>query len=546
MKRRPESTAALIAAQLAADARPGRRTRVREMPGAVVAEYLIDQRTQRNPTAPPRAITAAAQILAGPTVARTNAKSTKQKWQDEVWQLRDDIGEFRFSGDRIARSVSLMRPIIAKVESLGDEPVEVADGLPAELGLRMFSDPSATSQRLFRAAQHVVFNGETLPIIRDIDDGRFEWEPCSVQELTPAGKNWQYNDGLDTRRLDPTEHVVRAWIPAPMQRAWADCGARAILPVARELRGLTEHVSAQIDSRLAGAGVLLVPQEIETLRGQGSPTPEDADDDLDPFIRDLMEMMLTPIKDRSSAAALVPLVAKVPGALVDKIKHLKFSEPLDPKAQELRAEAIRRIALGMDSPPEVLLGLGSGSNHWSAWAIGEEDVKLAVAPVAVVILHALTTGWLHPLLQAEGVTDWQNYLVWFDASALRLRPDRSSDARDLFDRGALSREAMLRENGFGDTDLPDDQQARENLLTKLLVGAPSLAPLLLPMLGIEVDASVLNKTSAIAEATDGAAPDTPADDQPTPPPDDDTGDRQRALPEGPGSPGDRPDQEPTP
>lgn len=491
---------------------------------------MLDQTTARNPFAPPRVITAAAQILAGPSVARTATKSTKQKWQDDSWDLRDEIGEFRFSGDRIARSVSLVRPMIAKVESLGDEPVEVTEGIPAELGKRMFSDPSATSQRLFRAAQHIGFNGETMVLIADGEGDKFVWEPCSVQELTPAGKSWQYNDGLDTRRLDEGEHVVRAWIPHPRQRAWADCGARAVLPVARELRGLTEHVSAQIDSRLAGAGLLLVPQEIETLRGQGSPDSGDEDDDLDPFIRDLMEMMLTPIRDRASAAALVPLVAKVPAEFVDKIKHLRFAEPLDPKAQELRSEAIRRIALGMDSPPEALLGLGSGSNHWSAWAIGEEDVKLAVTPVAVIILHALTVGWLHPLLQAAGVADWADYIVWPDASALRLRPDRSADSRDLFDRGALAESAMLRENGFGTNDLPTDDQKREILLTKLLIGAPSLAPLLLPMLGIEVDASVLNQTSDIAEATGGGGAPAPAATQP--PPD---SSEQRALPEPPDS-----------
>jgi hypothetical protein len=518
----------------------GRRADISVPAGAVFGRYALDQRTGKHPHRPPKVVTAAAQIVAGPSVARTTTKSTKQKWQDEVWQLRDEIGELRFSGDRIARSVSLMRPMIAKVESLGDDPVEVTDGLPGELGERMFSDPSATAQRLFRAAQHINFNGETLPIIADGEGDSFTWEPCSVQELAPAGKSWQYNDGLDARRLGPTEHVVRAWIPHPRQRAWADCGARAILPVARELRGLTEHVSAQIDSRLAGAGILLVPQEIETLRGQGSPdrTSGDDEDDLDPFVADLMEMMLTPIKDRASAAALVPLVSKVPGDLVDKIKHLRFAEPLDPKAQELRSEAIRRIALGMDSPPEVLLGLGSGSNHWSAWAISEEDVKLAVAPVAVVIMHALTTGWLHRLLREAKVPDWQKYIVWFDAAALRLRPDRSADSRELYDRGELAGAAMLRENGFGKADLPTADQKKEILLTKLLIGAPSLAPLLLPLLGIEVDASVLRQTATITDATtDGKAPTS------APPPASEDAGESRDLPEQP-DPAEQPEREP--
>ncbi|MGW4123623.1 hypothetical protein [Nocardia sp. NPDC004711] len=530
MKRRPESTAARIAEQLAATAGTRRGARAR-VPRAVFTQFHLDQATRTNPGRPPRTITAAAQILAGPTVARTTAKNTKQRWQDEIWDLRDEIGELRFSGDRTARSVSQMRPMIAKVERLGDEPVEVTEGLPAELGGRMFSNPAANSQALFRAGQHFGFNGESLMLLGDGEDDTFTWQPCSVQELTPAGKSWTYNNGLDTRPLTPTEHVVRGWIPHPRQSAWADCGARAIMPVARELRGLTEHVSAQIDSRLAGAGLLLVPQEIEVLSGQGSPSGDD-DDDIDPFVRDLMEMMLAPIKDRGSAAALVPLVAKAPGELIDKVKHIKFAEPLDPKAVELRNEAIRRIALGMDSPPEALLGLGSGSNHWSAWAISEEDVKLAVTPQMVFIAHTLTIGWLHPLLRAEGVPDWNKYLVWYDASALRLRPDRSADSRELFDRAALSLDATLRENGFGDADKPTDDEKKRILLTKLLIGAPSLAPLLLPLLGINVDTSVLNQTSDIAAATGGNTP--PADTAPADTAGDSGADsEQRSLPEQP-------------
>lgn len=540
--RRPESTATLIAAQHAA-AIPARRRAPAAPPGAVVAQYRLNQATASNPLRPPRVLTAAAQVLAGPSVPSMRAKATKQAWQPESWDLRDETPEFRFSGDRTARSVSLLRPMIAKVESLGDEPTEVTDGPAYDLGARMFHDPGATQQAMFRAAQHFVFNGESMGIIRDGENESFEWEPCSVMELTPSGKSWTYNDGLDTRRLDlSVEHVVRGWIPHPRQRAWADSAARAILPIARELKGLTEHVSAQIDSRLAGAGLLLVAKEIESLRGQGSPS-EDDDEDIDPFVRDLMTMMLTPIKDRGSASALVPLVAKVEAQFVDKIKHIKFYEPLDPKAQELRAEAIRRIALGMDSPPEVLLGLGSGSNHWSAWAISEEDVKLAVAPIGVFVLHSLTTGWLHPLLKADGVEDWHKYMVWYDASALRLRPDRSADARELFGQGLLGELAVLRENGFGKTDLPTKDEKERILLTKLLVGAPTLAPLLLPLLGIEVDASVLNKTATITDATkSGDAP--PAEDTTEEPADD--GREKRDLPEPPASTSDRPDPEPAP
>nr|WTA71323.1 hypothetical protein OHB51_35605 [Micromonospora sp. NBC_00855] len=499
-----------------------------------VGHYMIEN---PRPHQPPKVVTAAAQVMMGRSITKIPKRVSKQRWQSESWELRGEIGEYRFSGDRIARGVSLLRPYVGKVGKLGDAPTEVTEGLAYDLGADLFGNAASNQQNLFRAAQHVVYNGESYPVVsEDTETDKLTWAAYSTTELAQNGRKWKVNDGINEWTLHPdNDLVVRAWVPDPERGALPDAGAKAVLPVARELRGLTEHVSAQIDSRLAGAGILAVPQEVEVMRGQGNPdTALDdeagGDEDLDPFVADLMEMMLTPIRDRASAAAVVPLVIKVPGEYVDKIRHIKLYEPLDPKGKELREEAIRRIALGMDSPPEVLLGLGSGSNHWSAWAISEEDVTMAIGPVGAVILHSLTVGWLQPMLREDGVPDWDQYVIWYDASALKLRPDRSSDARDLFDKGAVGEAVMRRENGFSDTDAPSDDEKKTNLLTQLLIGAPSLAPLLLPLLGIEVDASKLTQTSQIAEATGGDAP-TGATPPPAKTPPDESG--TRTLPDQP-------------
>ncbi len=536
-RRRPESTTASIATARSAPA----RRRVRKLPSVAlgmtvgqVSQFVFE--SPRGSQRQPKVVTAAAQVMMGRSITKTPKRVSKQRWQSESWQLRGEIGEYRFSGDRIARGVSLLRPYVGKVGKLGDAPTEVTEGLPYQLGADLFGNAASNQQNMFRAAQHVVYNGESYPVVSEDDEtDKLTWAAYSTTELSQDGRRWKVNDGINEITLDPdTDLVIRAWVPDPERGALPDAGAKAVLPVARELRGLTEHVSAQIDSRLAGAGILAVPSEVEVMRGQGNPdtAPDDesGDEDLDPFVADLMEMMLTPIRDRASAAAVVPLVIKVPGEYVDKIRHIKLFEPLDPKGKELREEAIRRIALGMDSPPEVLLGLGSGSNHWSAWAISEEDVTMAIGPVGAVILHSLTVGWLQPMLREEGVPDWDQYVIWYDASALKLRPDRSSDARELFDKGAVGEAVMRRENGFGDTDAPSPEEKKTNLLTQLLIGAPSLAPLLLPLLGIEVDASKLNQTSQIAEATGGEAP-TGAPPPPAKSPAEDSG--TRALPDQP-------------
>ena len=66
------------------------------------------------------------------------------------------------------------------------------------------------------------------------------------------------------------------------------------------------HISAQVDSRLAGAGILLVPTSATRGFKEAAGLPENSEQD--PFTEALMDAMITPITDRSSAAAVVPLL----------------------------------------------------------------------------------------------------------------------------------------------------------------------------------------------------------------------------------------------
>ena len=518
-RRRPESTAAVEAAQARVAEQSRRtsvtRTRSRNIPGAIVAHIEIPGRDHVN------SLTAAAKVIHGANVASsTKAQYKKQTWQAESWQLRNEVGEFRFSGDRSARAVSQVKFFGAKLDNPMNDPEPLTEGTAFDLSHGMFGSRARTQQSIKRAAQQLSFVGESLLVVSEDENGNHRFDPMSTTELTGAGQSWTVNDGLEPRRLRDDELVIRCWMPDPEQSGLPDCPARAVLSSARTLRELSKHTSAQVESRLAGAGLLLVPKEIEVMAGQGDPDRGDEEDDeIDPFVADLMDMMMTPLSQPDSASALVPLVAKVPADVVDKIKHLTFSTPLDPQAKDLRAEEIRRIALGMDSPPEVLLGMSSGANHWSAWQISEDEVTLTILPTAATIAHALTVGWYQPALQQLGVPDWESYQIWFDASTLELRPDRSKDAQSLFDKKELSAEAMLRENGFTDEDAPDEKERTTRELWALVAAQPQLGPALLPYLIPNLPPEVLAALSGIVpDDTPEEVNDTPPDD--TPPGDD--------------------------
>lgn len=525
---RPDSTAHQIAASMAADnaakATSIARRRIRDLPalkpGVVVGTYEIPSTSSGLPS---QAVTAAAQVVFGKTVAKTKKRPPVASWQTEAWELRGEIPEFRFAGDRVARGASQYRLFAAKRgEDITAEPIPVTEGLALDLCQDLLGDIARTQQALHRAAQQLTFNGETLLVVSegDEDGSHYRFAAHSVSELTGQGKSWKLNDGIESRNITDDEVVIRCYRPDPQYSGLADCPSKAVLPVARTLRGLGKRTAAEIDSRLAGAGLLLMSDQVSLLR-----TREDDDPDADPFLEELVETMITPIQDPESAAAVVPLVAKVPDP-EKAAKYITFATPLDEKLPEMESNAIRRVALGMDSPPETLLGM-STANHWTGWLISSEEVTLVLSPTVAIICHALTTGFLHPMLQAGGVEDWADYFVWFDATELELRPDKSVDSRELHDKGVLGDAAVLRENGFTDKDAPTSDEKKKRLLEKLLLARPELAEKLLPELGIDVDLTGTTPTEPSAppavDAGDAPVTDTSGQEeppeQPTAPPD---------------------------
>src|SRR5690625_7728962 len=95
------------------------------------------------------------------------------------------------------------------------------------------------------------------------------------------------------------------------------------------------HISAQVDSRLAGGGVFIVPASASKAIKLAAGKAEDSNDD--PVTDALIEAMMTPINDRSSAAALVPPVVIVTDAATDKFQHIKSDPGLDAEAPDPHA-----------------------------------------------------------------------------------------------------------------------------------------------------------------------------------------------------------------
>jgi hypothetical protein len=299
-------------------------------------------------------------------------------------------------------------------------------------------------------------------------------------------------------QLTEEDVVIRIWLPNPARRIEADSAFRSLLPILSEIEWLTRHVFAQITSRLAGAGILIMPQGMTfppppTVDGSAPETTNDAD----AFMLTLADAMMTPINDPSSPSAMIPIVVTAPDDAIDKPRLMQFWSQLDSHAMELRAEAIRRFALGMDLPPEQILGMaargsqgsttGTGVSHWGAWQVEESTIKLHIEPMLDVIANAIVIGYLRPM-----IGDDPPAIIIYDTSSLRLRPDRSKEAFELYDRGLISADALRRENGFDDDDTPTSDEFHQWLLIKVASGSatPEQVQGALSALGIDLGVTV--------------------------------------------------------
>jgi len=395
-------------------------------------------------------------------------------WQTECYRHYAICGEARFAASFFGHSVS--RAILGTAELVEGKPVTTPVG-PAQDKLdELFAGKDGQTQMLDSIGTHLTIAGECYLVGRQ-EGGGDVWEIVSVMEMQVSGEQWSinYGSGYPIVYLEETDVVIRIWLPNPARRVEADSPFKALLPLLGEIEWLTRSVFSQITSRLAGAGLLMLPQ------GMSFPPPPEQEgvnggstNDADAFMLTLADAMLTPISDPSSPAAQVPIVVTADPDAIDKVKLIHFWSELDSESKELRTEAIRRFALGMDLPPEQILGMSSGGtgggestgvSHWGAWQIDEATIKLHIEPMLDVIVNALTMGYLRPAL-GDSVA-----IVVYDSSKLRLRPDRSKEAFELWDRGLLTDEALRRENGFSEDDAPQAKDFKVWLLRKLASGS---------------------------------------------------------------------------
>lgn len=429
---------------------------------------------------------------------RLHSGNSDQSWQQEAWDFYDTVPEFRYVCDWKSQAASRVKLFITTVDESGEPDTDAAGPIP--FATTFLGGPAIQSQIVAAMVLHLEVVGNCYLIGRVLDYGGEQWDVYSLDDLRDLGGGIIGIDdggGVDIP-LDPdTSVVIKIWRPHPRKHAEPNAPARAARAPLREIIRADQSIAAQIDSRLTGAGILLVPKELSfTISGSGQDAGPGEDSGADPFMTALTESMMTAIADPNSVEAVVPILVRGPADQLEKVRLLTLSTAVSESVGSMRDAAVSRLARGLDVAAEVLLGMGD-TNHLSGWQIEESNAKVHLAAPMELICGALTEQYLWPAIRGI-VADYRKYVVWYDMAQLVQRPDQSSNAQQVFDRGELSGTALRRYNQFTENDAPTEDERRHRDLLEVAGKVPVAAPAVLSELlrEIGVDAQVVPSTSA--------------------------------------------------
>jgi len=446
-------------------------------------------------------LVASAALLTPQEGLRLAKASKRREWQRASFGYARALPEVGYAMRFLANNAAHIRLFAGDRAPAGDEVVELTDDYgwtDAGNGVETYAE-DALPEDLVAAARQAVDEltgyspsggGAAIlsPLTRNYEQagecylvgryfpeanagaGREEWAIRSISELTfvegrfrgmdpelpPGYFRLVTGEGRDAEAvdLDPsTTTVYRLWTADAEWSSEPDSPMRSLIGVCERLLLIEKGDDAALRSRAAGNGVLLWPEELDSL-------PDDEDEEEDEFDRDFVTQLTTPLTLDGSAAQVVPMIKRGAYQYLDRVRHLTFGRPLDPLTNEREARLLTRLGIGLDVPPEVITGL-SDVNHWNAWQISSDTFRHHQEPITIAGVEALTLSYMRTRLRTANRWDEsliRRVVLWFDPSGLVAPADMSGAANDAHDRGLITDEAYLQLRGIDASMAPPEEQ----------------------------------------------------------------------------------------
>ena len=453
-------------------------------------------------------------------------RKKNDQWQQEAWEYFDLIGEIKFSASMIANVLSRINLYAAFVEDSSMVPSNIK-GLETldedfrkaviEILYSLESSNGGTSGILRNMALNLFVVGECY-LVREKGDVLIgepdHWTIRSIDEFGTLNKRFiikprRNSPATDFIKLPMDTVATRIWRNHPRFSDEADSSLRGLLELCDELLLLSRSSRATSRSRL-NSGMMFVPDGLSVsaqFDGDMEEMADGAADASDDFIEELIDSMITPIRDESDASSVAPFVVRGEKDLGEKIKLFSFNRSFDQMHVQMAENKLDRILAGLDIPKDIAQGL-SGVKYSNAILIEESLYKAHIEPLILMIVDALSVGVLRPLLREMGYdgSDVNRAVIWYDPSAITAKPSKSEAATQGYEMGVVSADAWLRYNGFAPTDAPDELESAQRFAKDKGVLSEGLTEMMMnTIIPADILAKYRQQSIAMSDPESGAA-----------------------------------------
>lgn len=447
-------------------------------------------------------------------------RARARKWQSDAYDLLESIPELGFALMMKASTAGQGELKVRRrtedggwrdVTGVPAPPVDDPEGEPippdpadvAAIRVRdRLKGPQGGYQSLIELfVLHREVAGECRLVGRDDQDGE-RWEIFSVEQCVRERGAWLLVDPGDTdgvsvgsaAKKEPlTGAFVEVWRrPAPRNTNDAWSALRPLIPTGLECVDVSNSIRAIGRSRTI-ADLLVVS---EGMTFGTTDEMSDGEDDFDVLVDEFATHYGTPIEPDGDP--IPPMMLQLPYKFMrDGIKKISLAREFDRFSLELRRDERDRFALGLDMPPEMLLGK-KGLSHWMGWNLDQDFVVKHLMPAGGAAAEFFTSSYFQPRLAVEPLSGEQGgvelgekvaaeFVLEYDPTPIAVKPDLSQNAKDVHRAGVLSDDALLRSTGFSDEDGVTDSEMRDRLLYLTAASSPQAFGVLAPLLKFAPD-----------------------------------------------------------
>lgn len=468
----------------------------------------------------------------------TTVLSASRSYGALPWKWYDGIGEVHYGVSRGARVAGYAR---LRAVELGKDgrPIRDARGLPADIVDEIQSPYGGQRGLLDRFFTLSKIPGDSYLVECREGSERVGYDVLDADEIemdafTDGTRKQRgevvFPSGVAFKRVTHPFHGVRdsmgngseklvidfsaeqmlgrIWRPSARYVDVADSPMRSNETTCELLYLLTKHLKAKITSRLALNGIIYVPTEINQIR---TGTPGGGEDKmLDGTTMDrLIRAASWAIVNFDDPRAAIPIFASGPAQFADALKHIVMDQQIYETDMKLRMELIDRLLMGLDVQPQDVRGVGD-SNHWSAWAVNDDERRININPELETFCWAATRMILHRRMAEAGLQPGRiaKTAVWYDLTDANVKTNLAEDARQAGDRLWIPPSAGRKMTGISEEFAPTDEEYVRMLGVK--TGDPYLATY-----GLDV-AKKIDWDKVVAKAPPGPDAEQPAGKPPRP------------------------------